>query len=56
MTKESDNKRQNKTTNEKPISLHPLDPEDVLKALLVTPPPKEQKSKKKSARKNKPAP
>ena len=43
--------KKNKTTSEKPISLHPLKPEEALKALLDTKPPK--KKKKKDDGKNK---
>ena len=38
--------REEKTTNEKPVSLHPLEFEEALAALLATsPPPKECKPK-----------
>jgi len=46
-----------KRTNEKPVSLHPVDFDDALRALLTTPPPKEQEAKKSKRKKrtNKPA-
>jgi hypothetical protein len=36
-----------KTTNEKPLSLYPLKPEDALKKFLQIPPPKKSKAKTK---------
>ena len=38
-----------KQKKDKPISLHPLSPEEVQKKLLETPPPKDKKKKKKSS-------
>lgn len=58
----SDNKSKDglhsKITSEKPVSLHPLDFDEALKALLVTPPPIEKKrkpKKRKNDNENKPA-
>jgi len=42
------NKKTNRKSHEKPISLDPLSPEEALKALLSTPAPKREKAKKKS--------
>ena len=39
-------KPEKKTTNEKPISLHPFTAEEILKKFLQTPPPKKKKKKK----------
>ena len=44
----SKTKKRRKTTNEKPISLHPLKFEDALRDLLVTPPPLQKGVKAKS--------
>ena len=38
---------ENKVTNEKPISLHPLTPEEAIKKLLQTQPEKKKKPTKK---------
>jgi hypothetical protein len=36
--------------NSKPISLHPLKPEDAIRAALMTPPPQKKQKKSKKAR------
>ena len=41
-----------KITNEKPISLYPLSPEEALKKLLGTSPPPKEKTIKKKRLKN----
>jgi len=38
--------KKKKTMNDKPISMHPLKPEEALKALLDTKPPKKKKKDK----------
>jgi hypothetical protein len=52
MTKKRGNDEE-KTTNEKPVSLHPVDFDDALRALLITPPPKEPENKKPKPAKHK---
>lgn len=39
--------RENKTTSEKPVSLHPLKFDEALKVLLKAPLPKEEKDESK---------
>lgn len=46
---QSDMFEDEKQKKDKPISLHPLSPEEVQKKLLETPPPKDKKKKKKSS-------
>jgi hypothetical protein len=47
MSKEQNGKESNKITNEKPVSLSPLDFKETLAALLkIKPKPKEEKQKK----------
>jgi hypothetical protein len=41
------NERKPNPRNSKPISLHPLRPEDVIKAALMTPPPPKKKARRK---------
>lgn len=47
MTTTKKKKQKSKTTNEKPVSIHPLEFEEALKALLKTPTPKEEKQEEK---------
>jgi len=42
-----------KTTNERPVSLHPLGIEDALRALLKTPPPPKERDRKSPKKKQK---